>query len=495
MKIRTVASILILAILVSGLSASISLAEEAGPSKKTSGRFLSDTAFAFPDRADDGRPISIGSASAHGNNQTRIVSTETSVYVTVPLQEGEAAGQTTVAIGLWHLNDKGEVDMAQILTDSALGVSAGTTSNIMADADGNIWVVCPYTTESFCHLLTWMYDPATGETVDCSDSVFFNRGGNYGKPNTIVDAENGKLYAVIVGGEGQKSGHLGWFVFDIAARTWSEFHYRKIGCCAYYHYGYADGRGGFVSVCQNIRTSSSALTDIPGMNWKTAVETFHSSKEDSNFHGEAVNMIYVPNADVNEAVQWTVMSPEYDVENGLYPGVANAYNDLYFDRETGYLYIISTLSDSGAPGDVKHLLVLDTNRPCEDMETDGVYPVIVHRTVEFLYGFSETYTQHICRDTEGNFFIVAVASRTGRAEIWSASDPLFGEIRLAGVEDFRGAIDRDGGQSYGLIAATGRNNSVEDDKAEFLIWSEKFSKWVFFSVDLEAVRAACIGIW
>ena len=39
------------------------------------------------------------------------------------------------------------------------------------------------------------------------------------------------------------------------------------------------------------------------------------------------------------------------------------------------------------------------------------------------------------------------------------------------------------------------DETTDFDKAEFLIWSEKFSKWVFFSVDLEAVRAACIGIW
>ena len=490
MKLRTIATVLVLAMLFSGLVATFSFAEETKAGQADETRILSDVRTAYPDAADDGRPISVGSATAHGNNQTRIVSTDTGVYVTVPLQDDESKGYSATSIGFWHLNDKGEVDWTQILTDDARFVAAGTTSNVMADKDGNIWVVCQWIDDSFSTLLTWMYDPVTGETHDFSDRKFVKFGANYGKANTIVDVDNGKLYSVVVGGEGMKSGYLGWFVFDIATRTWSEYHYKKVACCAYYHYGYADGKGGFVTICENVRTNYSAATNIEGMNVAQAIETFHSCHQNANYCWEAPYMIYVPDADVSEGYMWNLEPPVYDVENGMYPGDTNAYNDLYFDRDTGYLYSITTLWDNGTFGSVKHLHIMDTNHPNEDIEKDGVYPITVHKNIEFLYGFSETYAQHIYKDTQGNFYIVAVASRIGRVEIWKASDPLFTDLTLVCVEEFSGAVDvNSGGHTYGMISATSRNNSVEDDTAEMLLWNYNLNKWLFFTVDFEAVRA------
>ncbi len=491
MKIRTIATVLVLSLLLTGLATVFTVAgEPQADGKGASGdgvRILSDTVVAFPTTSDDGRPMTTGSATGHGNNQTRIVSTDTGVYITTPLQDETVNYDTTTTIGLWHLNNDGQIDMAKILTDSAKGVAAGTTSNIMADNDGNIWVVCQYIDNSYCDLLTYMYDPKTGELHDYSGHVFVTRGTSYGKAGTIMDAKLGKIYSVVVGGEGSKSGHLLWFSFDIATKTWSKCHYKKVACCAYYHYGFADGKGGFTTICENVRTNADAKTDIEGMSVAKAIETFHSHHQVASYCWETATMVYVPNADEDVGYEWTITPAIYDVENGLYPNDFNSNNDIYFDRETGLAYAICTLLDNGEVGNIKHLYIMDTNKVNENVDEDGPYEIKVHKTIEFMLGYSETYTQHIYKDTEGNYYIIAIASHTGRVEIWKATDNLFSDIRLVWTEDFQGVLTlTSAANSYGLIIATNRNNSVEDDTAELILWVT--DKWYYFSVDFAALR-------
>ena len=81
------------------------------------------------------------------------------------------------------------------------------------------------------------------------EKKFLARGTGYTKAGSIMDADYNRLYVVAIGGD-YSPGFITWFTLDLETGVWSEAHTKKTGGGCTYHYGFADGRGGFFTICQ-----------------------------------------------------------------------------------------------------------------------------------------------------------------------------------------------------------------------------------------------------
>ncbi|MBQ3791577.1 MAG: hypothetical protein II797_00580, partial [Clostridia bacterium] len=245
----------------------------------------------------------------------------------------------------------------------------------------------------------------------------------------------------------------------------------------------------------NTYSIGSGQSNIEGLRVSEAVKTYHSRQIDANFIWETAHILYIPNAEVEAAYDYTLVPSSMDVEKGLYPNDYNSENDLFWDKETGLLYVIATVDDNGDYGRVKHLFVMDTNQPAaeEQLGLEAPFKIVYHTDLRFLYGFNTQYFQHFYKDTEGNLYLIAVSNNSSEIEIWkaeSATDPSAG-FRLVHTEPFRGYADASKRtiNVYGMIIATNRNNSVTGDQAHLITYWTDVNHWFHYTVDFAALRA------
>ncbi|MBQ3791960.1 MAG: hypothetical protein II797_02530 [Clostridia bacterium] len=440
--------------------------------------------------------LQMGYSSDHGNNQTRIAYTSSGVYVSCPtddFEEGLDPYSNMLLEGshyvLYVIRPDGSVKL--LFEDEMYWVAAGTTTNVHVDKNEDIWVVtCWDEGSGFFPLIAWQYDVSEDKVTKYETVGYYNRGSGYGKPVSIIDAVNNKIYVAAFSGQNRlASGRILWTTFDIETKTWQKnVTCVKAPCSCFYHFGYADGKGGFYFVTSRTIDNETTPTNIEGLTVRQAMDRFHNRiQTGANQVWDETYVVYVPDASGTEIYAQCLGDAQYDVENGIYPLVINRSSDAFYDESSGLLYALRLEQDCGVIGYRLMLYVFDTNHLSPELSEGHVFPLIASKELKFSYGTGVNYFPRLVEDTEDNLYIVTGNERVGEIEIWRAVDEIGTEYQLV----FSGGIDpyfknEEYGTVHSLISATSRNNSMRSDTVYFLYTAGH--GWESFSVDFAVLR-------
>ncbi len=454
--------------------------------------FLSDTVDAFG--TED--IFTEGGATAHGNNQTRLCVTDTGVYMSCPLGEKPNSDRTLSSYdkytetGLWRINKDGTVTL--LFTDIFFGVAAGSTTNVAADNEGNIWTTNAWEEDNRMCLTAWKWDPKTETMEKYFEKKFLPRGSNYTKPGSIMDTAFNRIYIIVECGKYNTGCYMAWFIFDLNTLTWSDTHYVKTNSNDLYHHGFADGKGGFFTIAQKNFLLSEGPSDVEGINLLQAKLNLHAYKTDANFAWINPRMLYVPNAEEDVAYNTPLVELGFDVMHGMFPGEITVKRDVYWDRDKNLLYALFSLDDAdGILGVREMIYVYDTSAVNEDIEKDGVFPLVSSKQYTLLYGYGMDYYKKIAEDSTGQLYIVAIPSSRGSVEVYSLNNPQDPEITFLATEDFHGYADVESGSDvYGINVANLRSNSADTgDIVHMITYLTGRCRWTYFTVDFSVIRA------
>ena len=435
-----------------------------------------------------------GSATTHGNNQTRIAYTSSGVYITYPtddfLSEYDPYAKLNLSGShyvLYVIRPDGSTKV--LIEDSFFYTGAGTTTNVMVDKNEDIWVVTSWDEGSKHYpLIAWHYD-VSEDTVTKYDEVgFVAKGGMLGKPYAIMDTVNNKIYVVVYA----IPGFVEWTTFDIETKTWEKNLKRsKVpwSCC--YHFGYADGKGGFYIVSTRTVDHGNTPSNIEGMSVLDAINKYQNRVAiDAGQVWDETYLVYVPDASVEEAYYASFGAAVYDVENGLYPNMVVRESDVYLDEDTGLFYVLRQEQDcDGLFGYHMMLYIFDTNGRVGELANDNIFPLICKKEISFSYGIGVHYFPCMVKDMAGNLYIVTGTERYGEVEIWRAVDEIGSEYEFVYTGACTVAYDREQYDQWNaMIVANNRNNSTPSDTVYFL-YSGGGGTWESFSVDFAALRA------
>ena len=402
---------------------------------------------------------------SHGQHQTRIVSTDTGVYMVILTGNSDSDDfhSNIYNFSVIRVTPEGETQL--LYEDKVYGTS--TTAVIMADADGNIWIYSGWTTPNFLiSLNVWCYDVSTGEITLYNDCQKVKGGGGYSA--ATIDGKVGHIYAFLSGDL-----YFSWCEFDIETKQWQKAQSVKTGTRYCYHFAYGDGKGGFYVVNERDVSTMGVQSNIDGLRVSDALSTYRSRKIDAGFLWDEGHLIHVPDANKNEMDCRIIMPVIFDVENGCYPNWTNVKNDLILDEETGLLYVLVNYDDNVEPGIVDHIFVYDTQNDLA---------LVSHQEISFLQGQNAAYYHRFFTDTAGNLWLIVLNDADAHCEIWRGC----GEHK----DDFRLVYD---GELPGLdmggtfLLTSSRGGSTPSDVTYCI--SYYCSSYRFFSIDFAALRA------
>ncbi len=444
----------------------------------------------------------MGMASNHGNNQTRIAYTSTGVYISCPTEDFDSGLDPYCNKNLPYTNfvlyvvrPDGSVKL--LVEDKLFMVAAGTTTNVMVDKNEDIWVVTSWDEGSgFYPLIAWQYDVSEDTTHKYEILGYYNRGSDYGKPLSIMDAVNNKIYVVaFCGYQRLASGRVMWTTFDIETKTWEKnITCVKVPCGCCYEFGYADGKGGFFFVTSRTVNNEAIPTNIEGMSVQQAMSQFKNRRSyDVGQCWDETYLYYVPDASGNTILSQCFGDAAYDVENGVYPLVINRSSDAFYDETTGLFYVLRLEQDCGGFIGLREMLYIFDTGHLEGEKTDGnIFPMICQKEISFSYGSGVNYFPHVVKDAEDNLYIVVATEQAGEIEIWRATDQIGSEYEFVFSGNLSPAYRKgDYSEWRSLIAGTNRNNSMKSDLVYFLYDGGK--PWESFSVDFAVLREMTEG--
>lgn len=420
--------------------------------------------------------LSIGDVpSAHGNNQTRIAVAPSGVYLGVLTgdkwsEPGLGAGYT---MSLVKVNPDGTAE--QLFSDSIFGTS--TTATIMVDKAGDIWLYSAWANANGgIDFTVWHYNVSTGETEKFTASKK-PKGNSWGYSVAVMDAELGKIYGVITGGVGTAA-FFGWCPFDIETKEWGPANSVRCDARYCYHFGYADGKGGFFVVNDRDAENYDVESNISGMRVSEAMEQLRSRKGAGNYVWDEGHLIYIPDAYGKEWENLIIDPAVYDVEKGVYPNWVNNNCDVILDKENGYLYVLGVQDDNGTPGIEDWLFIYDVN---------DHFRLVEKKVVSFLMGPNATYFHRFYLDAEGKLYLVLTADSRHWIEIWMADGEVpYSDFRLVCEQDFEEGLGKSNARV--MISATERNNSIRSDTGSFILSTG--GSWYYFTIDFAALRGS-----
>lgn len=487
MKKHIFIALICILLVVSSLIPMTAVAENAD----TQDRIVSETSYGFKELG-----YSYGDATSHGNNQTRIAYTSSGVYVSYPLNDFESEydefAHTNLSgayYSLYHVSPDGKV--RELFRDKLFWVAAGTTTNVMVDKNEDIWVCTSWDEGSGLYgLVAWHYDVKADKATRYSQSAIYRFGGAYGKPVSIMDAENNVIYQVSCGGQ-KSPGYMIWTTFDMETNTWNKMMtYKKTSCSCCYHFGYATGKGGFFIVTTRTHNNFEVDSGYKGLNVHEAMkELLNRPSIDVGQVWDETHLFYVPDASQAEVFEISFGEAEYDAPRGIYPTVVNRSSSILYDENTGLLYALRQEDDCGTVGIHMMLYVLDTHFYEKDPHEDAeFFTWVAKKELVFSYGPGMNYYPGLVQDTTGQIYIIVGTERSGEIEIWKAVDEKATEYEFVytfacneeySKEDFH--------QWKSLIVANNRNNSMRSDLTYVLY--EDGQGWESFAVNFAALRA------
>ncbi|MCQ2424367.1 MAG: hypothetical protein MJ088_05685, partial [Clostridia bacterium] len=438
--------------------------------------------------------LTMGYASGHGNNQTRIAYTSSGVYVSCPTDDFDSDYDPYAKMNMYGSNYvlyviRPDGTKELLVQDKMFWVDAGTTTNVMVDKNEDIWVVTSWDEGSKHYpMIAWHYDVSEDKVTKYEEMGFVAKGGSYGKPYYIMDTVNNKIYLVTFAWTGY--GRIMWTTFDIETKTWDKnLKCQRAPCSCCYHFGYPDGKGGFYFVTSRTVDNMNTASNIEGMNVQQAMNKFQNRRAiDVNQVWDETYLFYIPDPSTDTFYCTSFGPAEYDVEKGIYPLLVNRESDVYLNEDTGLFYVLREEEDCGRIGRHMMLYIFDTNGRVGELSDDNIFPMICKKEVSFSYGVGVHYFPRMVKDLEGNLYIVVGTERAGEIEIWRATDEIGSEyefVYTGGVDEYYN--DKRYSEWRSLISATNRNNSTASDTIYFLY--ECDYGWESFSIDFAALRA------
>ncbi len=411
---------------------------------------------------------SMGQFSAHGNNQTRIVTTSSGSYLGLLTGEITEPSASYFTAALIRVLPDGT---CKVLKEVVTGASS-TTITVMADNDENVWMYSGWD-EGSGHFMTylWCYRVETDSVDEYLYSNYISRGNGYGYSVACMDRYYNKIYAITGGGDAP-NGYFAWGEFDIETGQWSRMLSKKVPCRYCYHYAYPDGNGGFFVITERDIRVYSAFTDLEGVRVSEALQTFHSRSFDANYMWDEPTLIHVPDLTKSEVVLHPIEADAFDVKNGLYPNCNNSRNDVLVIGR--YVYFLLSMTDNGVPGTSYTLIVLDMDKDFEE---------VARTEVPRLYGPSENYSNRLFLDTAGNLYLFALRAGGAKMEIWKAEGEMRTDLKL--LEEVTLEPFASQGKGFGaFIMSSSRANATPSDTATFILEGDGTCTW--FAVDLSS---------
>jgi len=408
----------------------------------------------------------------HGAHQTRLVSVSGGTYLGVslesPIRYESDDSQRYMAV-LMRVNADGSVD--KIYEDFT--VSGSTTVCVMADKNEDIWMWCGWCISPCIYLKLWHYDVSEDRVTAYDTTQLLKYGDDgYRYASSLIDGENGKIYAILNSGGGLNDGWMAWCEFDIDSKEWQPYQAVLVPAKLSYNYSCPDGNGGFVTVAERDVFNRSVKSDVDGINIEDAMKVFRSRDKDAGAVWDELYLVHVEDPSVAEREIIIVDEAVYDVKNGFYPNQCNMYNDTLVDS-AGNLHVLYTVTDNhGIAGVSKYYKIYDISDGCKLLYEDRI---------SFLYGENIMYETRMYEDLAGNFYIFAIPNTLrSQIEIWKATDGLKSQFEFVHNEELRGMGETNGAGAF--ILASGRSNSTPSNTASFI--AAMNDTWYSFTIDL-----------
>ncbi len=448
--------------------------------------------------AEGNAPLYSTGTGIHGGHENRIIHTENGTYGAYIIEETTGP---TAEHPLWMVG----VAKAAIFKMTGDGFkiihtyefprnNSSCTPNILYGGDGMIYVTTiagdeeTYQTEfvqkgypatgytSSAWLEVFAVDTNTDKMVHHAKSLqrydthpFVD--GGYGKTNPIIDAENGKIYALANGGDAPNA-FIAWFIYDIEKGEWEEgCHTISLPERRDYINGFPDGKGGFSFVVQR------------GGKIENRTVTTGIRFDGEKYLWDGVYVYNVPDPYGTEYKEVIVREPEYSKTQVNKPQHINYFGDgdgggaTYVDFDSN-LHILYTHSK-----DNKYT----TYHAIYDMELNELYNAPIQfeerqNSEENKYDFGMT------QGPSGKYYIIAenVAPQGQQAasfEIWSSDDGIhFKQVVERHVLKMKNGTTTESGR---LSAANSRLNGVVDGIMPILFNGYYKEQFCYYSVVLE----------
>ncbi|MBQ6263790.1 MAG: S-layer homology domain-containing protein [Clostridia bacterium] len=446
-----------------------------------------------------------GGVGAHGGHETRLVRTPYGTYATYIT---EATGKASDDHPLWHQGVatfsviKITSDGFHVLFEDEYPQANGScTPNVLYGENGKVYatVICDNKdrymgsmgTSDFRNgiwLAVYEIDVLTDEVtkpsaptlIDHETSPFDDHGYGYTQP--ILDNNNGKLYAIACGGEGEE-GYLAWFIYDLKTRTWDpECYTVTVDTRRCYINGYPDGKNGFTFVIERCAQKGRLAANL-GLEF---------TGDPDSYVWDALYLYHIADPRKEEYVEVPICVPDYVAEGAVQNGKyyfdgASHYGTggcTYLDL-SGRLHVIYTHTVSSTRKTTVYHAIYDLSGNklyCEPIPTE----LIQKNGMGSISSNGFVMTQ----GTDGTYYVFFMkGAKTASFEVWSS--PSGDGINFTRIEEAVELKTPDGkpvAKGTKPIIANSRNHSVLDGVAAIMFHSTEQNDggdpYYYFSVDL-----------
>ncbi len=403
------------------------------------------------DDADpNGNEYTSTGTSNHGWHENRIVRNEYGTYIVFVQDEviaktgyytGGTPNQYTYAIVnakfmLVRVTDKGFEKVHEGTFPVSHGGNCGP--NVLAGEDGMIYVttyaIDPETylgsdlVDYAAFLGIHEFDTKTNTIVNVTTDVvsfenadpdFFQIDGvprlsvmNPDKQHPMLDAKNGKIYALFGNGGKDAYGYVSWFIYDIETHQWEQKNYNAEVPQGYVRFEYfnlfPDGNGGLFGVAGRTTTTEQLNSMFERLYGQTL--KFNTS----GYIWDAVYLFRIPDMHKEELIiQDELYQPDY-FNRGLFPeeggkitcAVANLNNGgATFLASNGYLYVVFNAQGND------RLAVYDTQNNFKKVKSVSKLSFVYTGKGSAHYQFT------IGENMDGEVFLVAIDDSKANSEL------------------------------------------------------------------------------
>ena len=436
----------------------------------------------------NGEEITTCGDGVHGGHQARVVRTEYGTYGTYTMNDGlsvdaeDGLGKLTDEIVVFKVTSEG----CKILYKSYILDGNNTPSpNIMTDGtgkvyvpiigqDGRYWKTAESVAMGWLQMVVIEEQTETVTVVDNRypyDTIAIDDHG-YGKPQSIIDVEQGKIYACANGGS-TSPGYIAWFIYDMATDTWEEECHTIFGLkhTVVYPNGYPDGNGGFYYIVQRCG-DIKILGELLGVEFS----------QGAGYAWDALYIFHIKDAYTAEYEMIPVYEPAYSTTEPNKPYcVKHIESGCTYRDNNGNLHVIYLVKETPTKSKMYHAVY--------DAELNELYhdllPTTYKKNLISSYGLTQatdgTYYMIVCLNDETNN---TTEFDGATVEVWNSADGIdfkriVNEVELKFAD---GTTLNKGSISIGNV----RNNSLGDNVIPVFLNDYSYDPYCYFTVEISS---------
>ena len=362
----------------------------------------------------------------HSGHQTRIVHTSHGDYIAYLSDEiKENPDENTPFFNEFSII-KVQDGQAQLLYQDYISYCSSSIS-IFADEKGGVYAATLTSNKfnstpgakSSVNLAVWHVDSQTDEVTGYTATIENQTAASYGYAQPVIDAANGKIYALFTRGNGDHDGYINWFIFDLATMSWEGTERSIFTDWRYnYHFAYADGKGGVVIVTErNALAENLGYPEIPSATLWPA-----------DYVWDQLDMFYIPDMyDDSVFYEYPVQEADYSRVADLdgdgkctteeerkvseYPNTKNNHQGSTFLDSEGKLHVLYTIQylhaayDRSTAEETQWHVVFDISDPA-DVKMLSKQQLKLEGYIED--GGANNYEFRMAEASDGTLYIVAM---------------------------------------------------------------------------------------